>query len=163
MANLRGTAWKYGDNINTDIISPAQYMEASYEEMGRHAMESLDPNFSKKIAKGDILVAGSNFGSGSSRETAPISLKYAGVSVVIAKYFARIFFRNSINIGLPIMECSQIDAINEGDELEVDLEQGIIRNLTKNEEYQGSLLPKHILEIVEAGGLVPYLKLRIKK
>lgn len=163
MANLKGTAWKYGDNINTDIISPAQYMEASYEEMGRHAMESLDPNFSKKIAKGDILVAGSNFGSGSSRETAPISLKYAGVSVVIAKYFARIFFRNSINIGLPIMECSQIDAINEGDQLEVDLEQGIIRNLTKNEDYQGSLLPKHILEIVEAGGLVPYLKLRLKK
>jgi 3-isopropylmalate/(R)-2-methylmalate dehydratase small subunit len=138
-------------------------MESGYEEMGRHTMESIDPDFSKKITKGDILVAGNNFGSGSSRETAPISLKYAGISVVIAKSFARIFFRNAINIGLPIIECAQVDSIAEGDKLEIDLENGIIKNMTKHEEYQGSLLPKHIMEIVEVGGLIPYLKHKIKK
>jgi 3-isopropylmalate/(R)-2-methylmalate dehydratase small subunit len=162
MNTVQGAAWKYGDNINTDIISPSWTMELSYEEMGKHAMESLDPDFSKKIAKGDILVAGNNFGSGSSRETAPIALKYAGVSVVIAKFFARIFFRNAINIGLSVIECADTDAIAEGDRLAVDLVTGRITNLTKKEEYQGSLLPANILEIVEAGGLVPYLKRRIK-
>ncbi len=162
MNTVQGVAWKYGDNINTDIISPSWTMELSYEEMGKHAMESLDPDFSKKIAKGDILVAGNNFGSGSSRETAPIALKYAGVSVVIAKFFARIFFRNAINIGLSVIECADTDSIAEGDRLAVDLVTGRITNLTKKEEYQGSLLPANILEIVEAGGLVPYLKRRIK-
>ncbi len=163
MSSIHGAAWKYGDNINTDIISPPQYMEASYEEMGKHAMESIDPDFSRKISRGDILVAGNNFGSGSSRETAPISLKYAGVSAVIACFFARIFFRNSINIGLPIIECAQVNSITEGDQLEIDLETGIIQNMTKHESYQGSLLPKHILAIVEVGGLVPYLERKIKQ
>jgi 3-isopropylmalate/(R)-2-methylmalate dehydratase small subunit len=158
---IQAVAWKYGDNINTDIISPPWSMELSYEEMGKHAMKSLDPDFSKKISQGDILVAGSNFGSGSSRETAPIALKYAGVSVVIAKFFARIFFRNAINIGLAVVECPDVDSISEGDRLEVDLETGCIKNLTKHQEYQGSLLPAHIMAIVEAGGLVPYLERKL--
>jgi 3-isopropylmalate/(R)-2-methylmalate dehydratase small subunit len=158
MNMVQGAAWKYGDNINTDIISPSWSLDLSYEEMAKHAMSSLDPDFSKKIARGDILVAGNNFGSGSSRETAPIALKYAGVSVVIAKFFARIFFRNAINIGLSVIECADTDSIDEGDRLAVDLETGHIKNLTKQEEYQGSLLPNHILKIVEAGGLVPYLE-----
>lgn len=162
MEHICGAAWKYGDNINTDIISPPRYMELSYEEMGKHAMESIDANFSAKIAKGDILVAGANFGSGSSRETAPISLKYAGIGLVIAKFFARIFFRNAINIGLPVMECASVDRIGEGDELEVDLEAGKIINRTKGEEYQGSVLPAHIMKLVEAGGLVPYLEEKLK-
>jgi 3-isopropylmalate/(R)-2-methylmalate dehydratase small subunit len=163
MSKIRGRVWKYGDNINTDIISPPRYMELSYEEMARHAMEGIDPGFSQKIAKGDILVAGSNFGSGSSRETAPIALKLAGVELIIAKFFARIFFRNAINIGLPVIECAEVEDIAEGDKLEVDLERGIIVNLTRGERYQGSVLPPHIMEIVNAGGFVPYLAKRLSQ
>jgi len=160
--SLRGNVWKYGDNINTDIISPPQYMELSYAEMAQHAMEGVDPEFSKKIKKGDILVAGANFGSGSSRETAPIALKLAGVECIIAKFYARIFFRNAINIGLPVVECQDADKIQEGDQLEVDLQTGKIINLTRQEEYQGSVLPEHIMKIVDLGGLVPYLAQKLQ-
>lgn len=160
--SLRGNVWKYGDNINTDIISPPQYMELSYADMAQHAMEGVDPEFSKKIEAGDILVAGANFGSGSSRETAPIALKLAGVGCIIANFYARIFFRNAINIGLPVVECKETDKMQEGDQLEVDLQTGKIINLTQKEEYQGSILPEHIMKIVDLGGLVPYLAQKLQ-
>ncbi|KYH31758.1 3-isopropylmalate dehydratase small subunit [Neomoorella mulderi] len=160
---LRGKAWKFGDNINTDLISPAQYMEMNYEEIGRHAMEGVMPGFSDRICKGDFIVAGENFGSGSSRETAQIALKYAGVGGVIAKSFARIFFRNSINTGLPVLELEEINKIEQGDELEVDLGAGIIKNLSKNESYVVPPLPANVKELVEAGGLIPYLRAKHKK
>ena len=163
MKVLQGNVLKYGNDINTDIISPPCYMELSYQEMAEHAMEGIDPLFSKKIKPGDFLVAGNNFGSGSSWETAPIALKNAGVGAVIAKFFARIFFRNCINIGLPVVECKDLDSISEGDSLEVNLETGKIVNVTKGESYQGSVLPPHIMDLVEDGGLIPHLKKQLSK
>lgn len=158
-----GRAWKFGDNINTDIISPAEYMDASYEVIGQHAMERVAPNFSREISKGDIVVAGRNFGSGSSRETAQIALLYAGVGAVIAKDYARIFFRNCINVGLPVVTFADTDKINQGDELRVDLLSGRIEDLTTGEVFQGSRLPEHVLSIVQDGGLLAHLKKRLKK
>ncbi|MDN5301864.1 MAG: 3-isopropylmalate/(R)-2-methylmalate dehydratase small subunit [Thermoanaerobacteraceae bacterium] len=162
-SKICGKVWKYGDNINTDIISPAKYMELDYETIGKHAMEGIDPSFSVKISKGDILVAGYNFGSGSSRETAQIALKGAGVGAVIAKSFSRIFFRNSINTGLPVIEFDATDKIEEGDQLEIDLYSGKINNLTKNEVYEISKLPMELLEILSKGGLKNYLKEKYRK
>jgi 3-isopropylmalate/(R)-2-methylmalate dehydratase small subunit len=155
---IRGRVHKFGDNINTDIISPAQYMELSYAEMAVHAMEGADPDFSKKVCPGDIIVAGKNFGSGSSRETAPIALKEAGIGAVVAEFFARIFYRNAINIGLPVVESNIVDRIEDGDELEITPLNGVIKNLTKNEEYQCSVLPPHIINLIETGGLVKSLE-----
>lgn len=155
---MRGTVLKYGDNINTDIISPAKYMELAPEEQGKYAMTKIDPEFPVKVKDSPIVVGGANFGNGSSRETAPIALKAAGTQLVIAKFFARIFYRNCINIGLPVIELQETDDINNGDELEVLLQEGIIVNHTSGKTYQGSKLPDHILEIVEAGGLVDYIK-----
>ena len=160
---ITGKAWKFGDDINTDIISPAEYMDASYEVIGQHAMERVAPDFSRSIAKGDILVAGRNFGSGSSRETAQIALLYAGVGAVIAKDYARIFFRNCINVGLPVVTFSDTDKIGQGDELRVDLLSGRIEDLTTGEVFQGSKLPEHVLAIVQDGGLLAHLKKRLKK
>ncbi|MDQ0285380.1 3-isopropylmalate/(R)-2-methylmalate dehydratase small subunit [Desulfofundulus luciae] len=159
---IRGRVHKYGDNINTDIISPAQYMELSYADMAAHAMEGIDPDFSRKVRPGDIVVAGKNFGSGSSRETAPIALKYAGVGAVVAKFFARIFYRNALNIGLPVLELPEVGEINDGDELEIDLARGTIRNLTRNKDYRFTALPDHILELLQAGGLVPLLEQKMQ-
>ena len=160
---ITGKAWKFGDNINTDIISPAEYMDASYEVIGQHAMERVAPNFSQEITRGDILVAGRNFGSGSSRETAQIALLYAGVGAVIAKDYARIFFRNCINVGLPVVTFPDTDKINQGDELRVDLLSGRIEDITTGEVFQGSRLPEHVLSIVQDGGLLAHLKKRLKK
>jgi len=158
---IRGRVHKYGDNINTDIISPAKYMELSYDDIAAHAMEGVDPDFSRKVQPGDILVAGKNFGSGSSRETAPIALKYAGVGAIVADFFARIFYRNSINIGLPVLECQAVQEINDGDELEINLEKGIILNITQGKEYQSTALPDHILKMIQEGGLVAQLEKNI--
>ena len=155
---LRGKAHVFGDNINTDLISPAQYMEMSNDVIAAHAMEGADPNFTKKVRQGDILVAGENFGSGSSRETAPIALKICGISVVIAKFFARIFYRNAINLGIPVIECAETDKIDSGDIVEIDFAQGVIVNKTKNQSYICSKIPPHILSLINKGGLVPYLK-----
>jgi len=155
---LTGKVWKFGDDINTDIISPAEYMGETYEVIGAHAMEKAMPGFASIINKGDFIVAGKNFGSGSSRETAQIALKYAGVGCVIAKDYARIFFRNCINVGLPVITCSQTDEINQGDELTVDLANGCIKNLTTNMNYKISAFPSNILEIVNHGGLKGHLK-----
>ncbi len=160
---IRGKVWKFGDNINTDIISPGEYMDASYEEIGRHAMERVYPGFADAVTPGDIIVAGRNFGPGSSRETAQIALLYAGVGGVIAKDFARIFFRNCINVGFPVMTFADTDKLSQGDEIAADLLTGRIDNFTTGETYFGSRLPEHVLSIVEDGGLKNHLKKILKK
>ena len=158
-----GKVHKFGDNINTDFINPAQYIELSMEEMTAHAMEGANPDFSKKVKPGDIIVAGKNFGSGSSRETAPLVIKNSGISVVIAEFFARIFYRNCINIGLKILICEQASEIGDGDELEVDASNGVIHDLTTGKEYKCTALPDHILRLVEDGGLIAHLEKTIKR
>lgn len=160
---IRGKVWKFGDDINTDIISPGEYMDASYEEIGKHAMERAYPGFADAIEKGDIIVAGKNFGPGSSRETAQIALLYAGVGGVIAKDFARIFFRNCINVGFPVVTFADTDELNQGDEIVVDLLSGRIENVTTGKVHFGSRLPEHVLSIVEDGGLKNHLKKTLKK
>lgn len=160
---IRGKVWKFGDDINTDIISPGEYMDASYEEIGKHAMERAFPGFADAIEQGDIIVAGKNFGPGSSRETAQIALLYAGVGGVIAKDFARIFFRNCINVGFPVVTFDGTDELNQGDEIVVDLLSGRIENITTGKVYFGSRLPQHVLSIVEDGGMKNHLKKTLKK
>lgn len=159
---LKGSAWTFGRDVDTDLIIPARYLNMkTAEELGQYCMYDADPEFSKKITPGDIVVAKENFGCGSSREHAPIALKGAGVSVVIAKSFARIFYRNAFNTGLPILVAPDaVDGITEGDELEVDLSTGEIRDLTSQKTYKAEPLPPFMRELVEAGGLLPYLKKR---
>lgn len=159
MTILRGKVWKFGDNISTDHIIPGRYyhLRSNLPELAKHVMEDADPDFSKKVRKGDFIVAGKNFGMGSSREHAAIVIKLAGVSAVIAKSFARIFFRNAINNGLPVI-IADTDKIDNGDELEVDLERGIIKNLSKRIEIKIQPLPKVILNILEEGGIVEYIR-----
>lgn len=158
-----GTAHKFGNDINTDLISPAQYMEMSNEEIAAHAMEGADPDFPQKVRPGDIIVAGNNFGSGSSRETAPLALKGCGVSVVIAKFFARIFYRNCINIGLPVLICEEADEIMGGDELEVDPIAGRIVDRTLGRVYHCSPLPEHIMKLIACGGLTGFVRQRLEE
>jgi 3-isopropylmalate/(R)-2-methylmalate dehydratase small subunit len=157
---LHGKAWTFGRDVDTDLIIPARYLNMkTAEELGQYCMYDADPEFSKKVNPGDIVVARENFGCGSSREHAPIALKGAGVSVVIAKSFARIFYRNSFNTGLPILVAPDaVDGIKEGDELSVDLASGEIKDLTTGQTYQAEPLPPFMRELVEAGGLLPYLK-----
>jgi 3-isopropylmalate dehydratase small subunit len=155
---IAGKSWVYGDNIDTDRIIPGKYTKTlDVSSLAEHVMEDLDPDFHKKFVKGDIVVAGDNFGCGSSREQAPVALKVAGVSCVIAKFYARIFFRNAINIGLPVLEIPEHD-IETGDELEIDMANGIVLNKTKNKTYNSTKLPKVMMDIVNEGGLVNYLK-----
>ena len=151
-----GTVFKYGDNVDTDVIIPARYLNiADRKELAAHCMEDIDTEFVKQVTAGDIMVGGDNFGCGSSREHAPIAIKAAGIDCVIANTFARIFYRNSINIGLPIMECPEAsEKIEAGDEVEVDFDSGVIRNLTKGEEYQAHPFPESIQKIIKAGGLL---------
>jgi 3-isopropylmalate/(R)-2-methylmalate dehydratase small subunit len=163
MSILKGRVHKFGDNINTDLISPAQYMELSDEGMAAHAMEGADADFPGKVKQNDIIVAGGNFGSGSSRETAPRAIKGCGVSVVIAEFFARIFYRNAINIGLPVLMLSDVSGLHAGDELEVDPGQGLIKNLTTKKEYRCDALPSHILDLIADGGLMPQLERKVKE
>lgn len=159
MANtVRGRVWKYGDNINTDIISPPQYLELSVAEAAQYTMSAVDAEFAAQVQRGDLVVAGENFGSGSSRETSPLTLKYLGVAAIVAKFFARIFYRNAINLGIPVIECAETDKIQKGDILEVDLEAGVVTNVTRHESYPCSKIPQHILALIHEGGLVPYLK-----
>lgn len=151
--------WKFGDNIDTDVIIAARYLNTSEPALlAKHVMEDADPSFSSKVSKGDIIVAGENFGCGSSREHAPIAIKAAGVDIVIAKSFARIFYRNAFNTGLLILECKDTDKIAEGDKLEVSLDNGSIKNLSKNEEYKFEAMPEFMQELVKAGGLINYAK-----
>ncbi|MFQ5829149.1 MAG: 3-isopropylmalate dehydratase small subunit [Candidatus Methylomirabilia bacterium] len=157
--NLVGNAWKYGDNVDTDQIIPARYLVTSDpDELGQHCMEDADPDFVKKVRPSDVLVGLRNFGCGSSREHAPIAIKAAGVSAVIAKSFARIFYRNSINVGLPLFECPDgAERIEQGDTLELNPVTGEIKNLTKDEGYQAQPLPEFAREIMAAGGLMKYV------
>lgn len=155
----QGTVLKYGDNVDTDVIIPARYLNSfDAKELASHAMVDIDPTFASTVEKGDIIVAGQNFGCGSSREHAPLCLKTAGVKCVIAKSFARIFYRNSINIGFPIMECEEAaDKIEKGDEVEVDFSTGVITNKTKNETYQSQPFPEFLQKMIDADGLVNYV------
>lgn len=157
---IKGKTHKYGDHVDTDVIIPARYCTSfRMEELAPHCLEDLDVDFVKKVQPGDILMAGENFGCGSSRENAPLAIKGAGVSCVIARNYARIFFRNSINIGLPILESIEaVEGTEDGDQLEIDLEQGIIRNVTRNKEFRSLPLPDEIKRIVDAGGMVPFVR-----
>ncbi len=151
-----GKVIKYGDNVDTDVIIPARYLNTSdHAELASHCMEDLDKTFVSRVQTGDIMVAGQNFGCGSSREHAPIAIKASGISLVIAKSFARIFYRNAINIGLAIVECPEaVDGISEGDKVEADLDNGIIRNLTTGKEFSTAPFPEFIQNIIENGGLI---------
>ncbi|MGH1599918.1 3-isopropylmalate dehydratase small subunit [Campylobacter majalis] len=152
-------AWKFGDNIDTDIIIAARYLNTSDEnELAKHIMQDADPDFTSKISHGDIIVAGENFGCGSSREHAPLAIKAAGISAVIAKSFARIFYRNSFNTGLLILELKQTDEINEGDELDIDINSGTIKNKTSKKEYAFAPIPEFMQELLKSGGLIEYAK-----
>ena len=159
MENARGTVFKYGDNVDTDVIIPARYLNtAEPSELAAHCMEDIDPSFIKKVKKGDIIVADKNFGCGSSREHAPIAIKAAGVSVVIAETFARIFYRNSINIGLPIVECAEAaKEIKAGDTVSVDFDSGVITDETTGKTYKGQAFPPFMQKIIDSEGLVNYI------
>ncbi len=154
-----GHVFKYGDNVDTDVIIPARYLNATEgAELAKHCMEDIDREFVRKVEKGDIIVASKNFGCGSSREHAPLAIRCAGVSCVIAETFARIFYRNAINIGLPIIECPEAaKAIEAGDEVEIDFDSGVITDKTKNTSFQGQAFPEFMQRIITAGGLVNYI------
>lgn len=159
----KGFSWTYGDNVDTDVIIPARYLNTSDpKELASHCMEDIDKSFANSVNDGDIMVAGENFGCGSSREHAPISIKESGISVVIAKTFARIFFRNAINIGLPILEHPTMpDETDKGDEIEVDLTTGLVKNITKGKEYQCAKFPHEIQDLIQQGGLINYTKKKL--
>ncbi len=155
----KGRVFKYQDNVDTDVIIPARYLNStSGEELAKHCMEDIDKEFANKVQNGDIIVARKNFGCGSSREHAPLAIKYSGISCVIADTFARIFYRNAINIGLPIIECKEAaESIEAGDEVEVDFDTGVIVNKTKNQSFQGEAFPEFMQNIINAGGLIAYV------
>jgi len=155
----RGRVFKYGDNVDTDVIIPARYLNSSDpKELAKHCMEDIDKDFVNNVSAGDIIVANKNFGCGSSREHAPISIKAAGVSCVIAETFARIFYRNAINIGLPILECPEAaKEIEAGDEVEIDFDSGVIKDITKGTSYKGQAFPEFMQKIIKADGLVNYI------
>ena len=162
---VQGKVFKYGDNVDTDVIIPARYLNApSPAELAKHCMEDIDADFVSNVKAGDIMVGGANFGCGSSREHAPISIRAAGISCVIAASFARIFYRNAINIGFPILECPEAaEKINAGDEVTVDFDTGIITDLTTGETFKATAFPAFINGIIENGGLLPYLKAKQNK
>lgn len=158
--NAKGTVIKYGDNIDTDVIIPARYLNTSLpEELAQHCMEDIDKDFVNKVRPGDIMVGGANFGCGSSREHAPIAIKASGISCVIAESFARIFFRNSLNIGLPILECPEAAKdIDAGEIVSINFDTGVITNESKNKTYQATAFPPFMQELINAGGLVKYIE-----
>ena len=161
---LMGTVWKYGDDVDTDGIIPARYLNVSEpEDLARHCMEDVDSGFARAVQAGDVIVAGENFGCGSSREHAPLAIKGSGVACVVAKSYARIFYRNAINIGLPILECPQaVEETQKGDLLAADLEAGTVTNLRTGRTYQVSPFPPFIMGIIQAGGLVDYTRERLR-
>jgi 3-isopropylmalate/(R)-2-methylmalate dehydratase small subunit len=161
---VEGKVWKFGDNIDTDLIIPARYLNTSDpKELAKHIMEDADPKFVEKIERGDIIVAGENFGCGSSREHAPIALKAAGISAVIAQSFARIFYRNSFNMGLMIFELEDTSVIDEGDEVSIDVESGEIINHTKGSSYRFTPIPPFMQELVDVGGLIEFAKKELQE
>ncbi len=162
-STLRGHAHKFGKNVDTDVIIPGKYCNIiDPAELGKHALEGLDPEYTARMKAGDIIVADTNFGCGSSREVAPIAIKGSGTSAVIAKSFARIFYRNALNIGLPIFESSEaVDGIESGDEIELEPATGVIRNITRGTSYQAAQFPPFMQSLIDAGGLVPYVEKRL--
>ena len=161
---LKGKAWVYGDNVDTDVIITARYLVTSDERsLAAHCMEDIDASYAGGVLKGDMIVAGNNFGCGSSREHAPIAIKGSGASCVIAKSFARIFYRNAINIGLPILECTETGRITKDDIIEVDLAKGTITNRTKGETYNAKPFPDFLQNLIGLGGLVPYVRARLSE
>ena len=163
--SMRGTAHKYGKNVDTDVIIPGKYCNlVDPVELGKHALEGLDPEYTSKMQSGDVIVADTNFGCGSSREVAPIAIKGSGTAAVIAKSFARIFYRNALNIGLPIFESAEaVDGIQDGDQIEIDPAGGNIRNLTSGKTYQAAAFPPFMQSLIEAGGLQPYVEKRLEE
>lgn len=161
MLEICGRVLKCGNNINTDLITPPQYLEQSLDVMALHVLEGVAEDFPARLKRGDIIAAGSNFGSGSSRETSPLAMKKAGIEAVVAQSFARIFYRNAINIGLPVLECSFTDLIMEGDILKISLESGKIENMTRGKLYQATTLSEPVAEILISGGLIKYLEQKI--
>lgn len=160
---IKGRTWRFGDNIDTDAIIPARYLNTSDpDELAKHVMEDADRDFPKKVKAGDIIVAGRNFGCGSSREHAPIAIKSAGIQAVVAKSFARIFYRNAFNIGLPIFESGDAERIKDGDEIEIDADSGIIKNITRDERYPSKPIPPFMQELISAGGLIEWTRKRLK-
>ncbi len=156
---IRGRVWKFGDDVDTDVITPGQYVASPMDEMKRHVLEALNPKFSQEVKPGDVIVAGKNFGCGSSRETAPAALKALGVGAVIAESFARIFFRNAIAIGLPIMTCQAAsDSFSQGDEIEIDLDKATVSNITRRMTINAQPLPNEMRDVLARGGIVPLLK-----
>ena len=162
---IEATSHVYGDNVDTDVIIPARYLTSTEaEELAQHCMEPVDEDFVSRVQPGDVMVGGRNFGSGSSREHAPLAIKGAGISVIVAESFARIFFRNAINVGLPIVECPGVtDGAETGDRFQVDLETGLVENTTKGKRYQATPLPEFMQEILDAGGLMPWVARRLSK
>lgn len=160
-----GKVFKYGDNVDTDVIIPARYLNtADANELAKHCMEDIDTTFVSKVAPGDIMVAGRNFGCGSSREHAPLAIKASGISCVIASTFARIFYRNAINIGLPIMECPEaVDSIAAGDQLSVDLSSGTITDITSGKTFKAEPFPPFMQDLIAAGGLAAYMRKAVQK
>ena len=164
MNKIEGKVWTFGDNIDTDLIIAARYLNSSDPaHLAKYVMEDADPDFPSKVRPGDIIVAGYNFGSGSSREHAPIALKAAGVAAVIAKSFARIFYRNSFNMGLPIFEVLESDEINEGDLIKIDLDRGIIHNIDTGKDYKFTPIPEFMQNLISAGGLINFAKEMLKE
>ena len=162
---LHGKGWKFGDDISTDLIAPGRYfhLRSDLNELAKHVLEDADPQFASKVGKGDIVVGGRNFGLGSSREHAPLAIKASGISCVVAKSFARIFFRNAINIGLPILECEEaVEATQAGDALEIDLETGKIKNTTRGSTFQAKPYPEFMLELIASGGLIEHTRKRLR-
>jgi 3-isopropylmalate/(R)-2-methylmalate dehydratase small subunit len=160
---IRGKVWKFGDDVDTDVIIPARYLTtADPRELASHVMEDADRDFPKKVKPGDVIVAGKNFGCGSSREHAPIAIKAAGIQAVVAKSFARIFYRNAFNIGLPIFEADIAGSVDVGDEIEIDADGGAIRNLTKKKEFRAAPIPPFMQELISAGGLIEWTKRKLK-
>jgi len=162
-STLRGHVHKFGKNVDTDVIIPGKYCNIiDPAELGKHALEGIDPEYTARMKAGDIIVADTNFGCGSSREVAPIAIKGSGTSAVIAKSFARIFYRNALNIGLPIFESSEaVDGIENGDEIELEPATGVIRNITRGTSYQAAQFPPFMQSLIDAGGLVPYVEKRL--
>ncbi|HEU5287953.1 MAG TPA: 3-isopropylmalate dehydratase small subunit [Candidatus Limnocylindria bacterium] len=158
---LHGRALVYGDDVSTDAIVPGKYLKLTDQEAAAHAMEGIDPTFVTRVRRGDLIVGGKNFGTGSSREYAASALRIAGVSAIVAPFFARIFFRNAINQGLPVLECAEAGTIREGDELEVDVVEGIVRDVTQGTTLAATKLPPHILELIDAGGMIPWLERKL--
>jgi 3-isopropylmalate/(R)-2-methylmalate dehydratase small subunit len=158
---MRGKVWKFGDNVDTDVITPGIYMDAPMEEMKKHVLEAMNPRFPREVQPGDVIIAGKNFGCGSSRETAPNAIQALGVAAVVAASFGRIFFRNAIAIGLPIITCPQVaEHFQEGEEAELDIPQALVKNLTRYSTHSGEVLAGEVLDILSAGGILAWLKSR---